>query len=381
MHTLLMGKPRWCQRLLVYIRGEAVPSWWMTLRLTPLWLLSLLYGVIVMGRYASYAWGLCRRRRLPCRVISVGNLTVGGTGKTPLTIWLARWYQQQGWRVAVLSRGYGAREASPVQVVSTGAGPLMDWRTAGDEPYMLAQALPGIPVLIAPDRYLGGRYACEHFSAQVLILDDGFQHYALHRDLDVVLIDASNPFGSGALLPRGILREPLRALRRADVIILTRVDLATATLFGLCKQMRRWHAQRPIYTTVTVAEALSQRGHDRPDGTTQLAGQRVVAFAGIGNPSALVATMEQLGAEVVEYLVFPDHHPYTEADWQAILDVAQQQHAACLATTDKDAVRVAADWDAPIPLYTVRVGITFVQGHESFTRQLASLMEGVHTHA
>jgi tetraacyldisaccharide 4'-kinase len=352
----------------------------MKLRLTPLWLLSLLYGVIVMGRYASYAWGLCRRRRLPCRVISVGNLTVGGTGKTPLTIWLARWYRRQGWRVVVLSRGYGAHRERPVQVVSTGAGPLIDWRAAGDEPYMLAQALPGIPVLIALDRYLGGRYACEHFRAQVLILDDGFQHYALHRDLDVVLIDASNPFGAGALLPRGMLREPLRALQRADVVVLTRVDMATETLSALYKHIRRWHARPPI-SSVTVAEALSQWGHDRLETPTQLAGQRVVAFAGIGNPSALVATLEQLGAEVVACLVYPDHHPYTLDDWQAILEVAQQQRAAYLVTTDKDAVRMATDWDAPLPLYTVRVGITFVQGHESFTQQLATLMAGIPTHA
>ena len=381
MHTVRMGKPRWRQTVLAYMQGRAAPSGWVRLGLTPLWVLSQLYGGLVLGRYASYAWGIRRRQRLPCRVISIGNLTVGGTGKTPLTIWLARWLQKQGWRVVVLSRGYGGRAERPVQVVSTGAGPLLDWRIAGDEPYMLAHALPGIPVLIAADRYLGGQYACAHLDAQVLILDDGFQHYALHRDLDVVLIDASNPFGPGALLPRGILREPRRALQRADVIVLTRVDMATGTLPALCQQIRRWHARQPIYALVTVAEAWSQWGHDRLDGTTRLAGQRVVAFAGIGQPSALLATLAQLGAEVAACLEFPDHHPYTVDDWQAILAVALQQRAVCMVTTDKDAVRLAADWQAPMPLYIVRVDITFVQGQASFTQQLATLMEGAHMHA
>jgi len=223
-------------------------------------------------------------------------------------MWVARWYQQQGWRVVVLSRGYGAQPAARLRVVSSGHGPLLNWQTAGDEPYLLASSLPGVPVLIGKDRYQTGRYAYEQFGAQVLILDDGFQHYALRRDLDIVLIDTSNPFGPGTLLPRGILREPLRALRRADAIMLTRVEMAGETLPALCQQIRRWNSQQPIYHMTTVVEALHQRETSRVVDLAALRPHRVVAFVGIGNPQAFVSTFTQLGAEVVALLVFSDNH-------------------------------------------------------------------------
>src|SRR5205823_10945352 len=234
VQTILMGGVRWRQALYTGMLGVQVPSVWRQAGLAPLWLASQCYRGLVHGHLASYTWGVRRRRKLPCVVVSIGNLTLGGTGKTPLTMWVARWYQQQGWRVAVLSRGYGARPPTRLRVVSSGDGPLIDWQAAGDEPYLLACCLPGVPVLICQDRYRTGRYAYEQFGAHVLILDDGFQHYTLQRDLDIVLIDASNPFGSGSLFPCGILREPLRALRRADAMVLTRMEMAGETLPVLC---------------------------------------------------------------------------------------------------------------------------------------------------
>ena len=276
-----------------------MPSLWLQAGLAPLWLASHGYRGLAWGHRASYTWGVRRRRRLPCAVVSIGNLTLGGTGKTPLTMWVARWYQQQGWRVAVLSRGYGARPAARFRVVSSGHGPLLDWQAAGDEPYLLACSLPGVPVLIGKDRYRTGRYAYEQFGTHVLILDDGFQHHALQRDLDIVLIDASNPFGPGALFPRGILREPLRALRRAHAIVLTRVEMATATLPTLCRHIRQWNSQQPIYRMATVVEALHQQGTHRVVELAALRQCRGVAFVGIGNPQAFVNTLTQLDAEVV----------------------------------------------------------------------------------
>jgi tetraacyldisaccharide 4'-kinase len=223
-------------------------------------------------------------------VVSIGNLTLGGTGKTPLTMWVARWYQQQGVRVAVLSRGYGARPAARCRVVSSGHGPLLAWQEAGDEPYLLACALPGVPVLIGKDRYGTGRYACEQFGAQVVILDDGFQHHALQRDLDIVLIDASNPFGSGTLFPRGILREPLRALRRAHAIVLTRVELAGAQLPVLCQQIRL-EQSTAISHMATVVEPYA-RGH-APSSLPPTAASRG-GFCGYWQSTGFVSTLTQL---------------------------------------------------------------------------------------
>jgi len=289
-------------------------------------------------------------------------------------MWVARWYQQQGWRVAILSRGYGARPAACLRVVSSGHGPLLDWQVAGDEPYLLACSLPGVPVLIGKDRYRTGRYAYEQFGAHVLILDDGFQHHALQRDLDIVLIDASNPFGPGALFPRGILREPLWALRRAHAIVLTRVEMATARLPTLCQQIRQWNSQQPIYRMATVVEALHQQDTHSVVELAALRQYRGVAFVGIGNPQAFVSTLTRLGAEVVTLFVFPDHHPYTQEDWQTMVAEVNKQRATYLITTEKDAVRLAPSWHASVPLYTLRIGVTFAASDPSFSHQLQALM-------
>lgn len=374
VETLYLGSARWRHTLYIAMRSQATPAGWWWLGLASLRLLSRLYHGIVCASACSYAYGLRRRWQLPCQVVSIGNLTLGGTGKTPLTMWVARWYQQQGWRVAVLSRGYGGHAEGRPRVVSAGAGPLYDWQEVGDEPYLLARELLGIPVLTGKNRYLSGRYACEHFGSQVLVLDDGFQHYALQRDLDVVLIDTTNPFGHGALLPRGSLREPLRALQRADILVLTRTELAGNTLSPLTAQIRRWNAQPPLCYMTTVIEALCQRENGMPRDVTWLRQRRVVALVGIGNPEAFAATLTRLGSEVATLVVFPDHHPYTEDDWHAIVATVQQQGAACLVTTTKDAVRLAPSWQAPVPVYTLRTGITFTEGEEVLQQQLQALM-------
>ncbi len=374
MQTILMGGLRWRQTLYTSMWGLQAPSLWLQTGLAPLWLASQCYRGLARGHLASYTWGIRRQRQLPCLVVSIGNLTLGGTGKTPLTMWVARWYQQQGWRVAVLSRGYGAHPGARLRVVSSGHGPLLDWQAAGDEPYLLACALPGVPILIGKDRYRTGRYAYEQFGAQVLILDDGFQHHALQRDLDIVLIDASNPFGSGTLFPRGILRESLRALQRADAIVLTRVEMAGAALPTLCQQIRRWNSQQPIYRMVTVAETLHRQDTRSTADLATLHQCRGVAVAVIGNPQAFVSILTQLGAEVVALLVFPDHHPYTQEDWRTIIATVDTQQAGCLVTTEKDAVRLAPSWHASVPFYTLRIGVTFTASDSLFSHQLQALM-------
>lgn len=365
-----MGSVRRHRALYESLWGRSRPPAWLRPGLAPLWLASHAYGALVRGRQWSYARGLCRTRRLPCLVVSIGNLTLGGTGKTPLAMWVARWYQQHGWRVAVLSRGYGARPGAPRRVVSAGAGPLVEWRAAGDEPYLLACALPGVPVCIGKNRYETGRYAYERFGAQVLVLDDGFQHYALHRDCDIVLIDASNPFGHGSLVPRGILREPLQALRRAHAVVLTRVELAGKGLPALCAQIRRWAGQQPIYHMRTVAESVQRWPTEEQQSLEALRHCRVVTFAGIGNPQAFVTTVRDLGAEVAACLVFHDHHPYSAEDWCRILEVARQHQAQYLLTTEKDAVRLDPAWQTSLPLLILRIGVTFTTDGPLLAHQL-----------
>lgn len=371
VETIFMGGSRWQYTLYGYMRGALAPSAGVRLALAPLRLGSLLYRGIAC---TSYTWELRKRRRLPCPVVSIGNLTVGGTGKTPLTIWLARWLRQQGWRVVVLSRGYGGQRRDKPCVVSIGEGPLRAWSEVGDEPYLLAQELPGIPILVGKDRFASGQHAREYFGAQVVILDDGFQHYRLARDLDIVLIDATNPFGQGALLPRGILREPLRALQRADAVVLTRVELAQDALGDVTEQIRAWAPHLPIYHLRTTVQAVWEGDMHGCSGAASLRSRRVVAFAGIGNPQAFAATLTQLGYNVAALVVFPDHHPYTERDWRAIIDVMHRYEADCLVTTTKDRVRLLPSWQASALLYTIRIEVAFREDERPFQQQLHALM-------
>ncbi|MDH3599883.1 MAG: tetraacyldisaccharide 4'-kinase [Candidatus Tectomicrobia bacterium] len=371
METIFMGGGDWQYTLYGYMRGALTPSSGVRLALTPLRLGSLLYRGMAS---TSSTWELRKRRRLPCPVVSIGNLTVGGTGKTPLTIWLARWLRQQGWRVAVLSRGYGGSRRDEPCVVSTGEGPLHTWSEVGDEPYLLAQELPGIPILVGKDRFASGQHARQHFGAQVVILDDGFQHYRLARDLDIVLIDATNPFGQGALLPRGILREPLRALQRADAVVLTRVELAQDAIGDVTEQIRGWAPHLPIYHLRTTVQAVWEEDMHVCRDAASLCSRRVVAFAGIGNPEAFAATLTQLGYDVAALVVFPDHHPYTERDGHAIIDVLRRYEADCLVTTTKDRVRLPPSWQASAPLFTIRIEVAFSEDGHPFQQQLQALM-------
>lgn len=375
MDTIVMGGVPWQQALYASMRGEERLVGWAQPAQMFLSLVSQGYRVVCWGYALSYMAGLRRQHRLPCRVVSIGNVTLGGTGKTPLTLWMARWLQRQGWRVVVLSRGYGGYGAARTRVVSEGDGPVCAWSEVGDEPYLLAQELPGVPVLIGACRVLSGRVACEQFGAQVVVLDDGFQHRALRREMDIVLIDATNPFGHGALVPRGNLREPLPALRRASALVLTRTELAGEMLPALIEQLRRWYGHRPIYHMQTVVEALWDVGDQRCEEVTVLRRRRVVAFAGIGNPDAFAATLRQCGCDVVALLVFPDHHRYTVADWQAILDLTRRYGGECVVTTTKDAIRLESSWQAPMPLYTVRTDVTFAHDEKPLTAQLLALLD------
>jgi tetraacyldisaccharide 4'-kinase len=326
-------------------------------------ILSFPYGGAVFLRNAAYNGRLLTQKKLPCPVISIGNITVGGTGKTPTVITIADLMKKHGYRPAVLSRGYGGNTKSPINVVSDGQNILMNWKDAGDEPVLLAQSLPGIPVLTGMDRFLTGTAAAERFGANILILDDAFQHRRLFRDTDIVLLDAARPFGNGFLLPRGYLRENHSALARADILLRTGSVEKTEPLPGdiLLPSFRGVHKPTGIVSGKT--------GQIEPPGT--LRGQKVMAFAGIGSPEAFRLSLVALGADVVSCQDFPDHHPYSDSDIDDLRHLAADGGTTRLVTTEKDGVRLAdfPDFLKEVSLLRVSMEITPLT---SFTELLLS---------
>lgn len=318
-------------------------------------LIRLLYPLSLLFRLAGgirtrlYDWGIITPVLLPCPVISVGNITVGGTGKTPLVIYLARFLQARGFRPAILSRGYGGRSRSPVRVVSDGRHLIMGYDEAGDEAVLMARSMRGVPVIAGPDRGRTGRYVLDHLGCDVLILDDGFQHRRLHRDLDIVLVDEQRPFGNGLLLPAGPLREPASALGRAGVLVLTGgADRETGEKAPVDKRPPPVGPVKelPVGARIPVLRAY-HRPRDLARGGTgeilsagELRGKRIVGFCGIGKPENFRGTLSTLGAAVAAFIAFPDHHRYGPADLAGIETVAIQEKAECIVTTEKDGVRL-----------------------------------------
>ena len=302
--------------------------------------LSLLYGVAVWARVLAYRLGIYRRRYLPAFVISIGNLTAGGTGKTPAVEMIATWALQQGYRPAVLSRGYGGDFRGEVLVVSDGKEVKSDPITSGDEPYFLARRLLHIPVIVSEQRYRGGLLACEEFGCDFLILDDGFQHIGLHRDLDIVLLDDASPFGNEYLLPRGPLRETKESLKRADALVLTR-----------CSRREKDHAARtylsrefprvPVFSSDHIPSRVLLPAKDKVIPVRDLKGKRVIAFAGIAQPAYFRFSLEKLGVEILVFEAFSDHHIYHAQEIENLLTTKERLHAHYLLMTGKDWVKVA----------------------------------------
>lgn len=325
--------------------------------------LSIPYGVAVAARNRLHDGGLLRQRRLRRPVISVGNLTVGGTGKTPAVICIANLLIGRGYRPAVLSRGYGGRAKSPVNVVSDGRHIRMGWQEAGDEPVLIARALPAVPVLTGSRRFFTGQEAVETFGADVLILDDAFQHRSLCRDIDIVLLDAARPFGNGFLLPRGPLREPPESLRRADLLLRTGDAEREEPL--------REAAALPSFRAKHQPQGLVAGETGRIEPVAALSGQKVFAFAGIGSPEAFRRSLAGLGAVVVGFRIYPDHHPYGLADIGEIRLLAEKSGAARIVTTEKDGVRLTDFPDFLPELSLLRIAMEITPG-ERFAESILS---------
>lgn len=302
--------------------------------------LSIGYGAALRLHLGAYRLGLARRLRLPALVISIGNITVGGTGKTTAAIAVARWLSDRGKRVAVLSRGYRGSAERQALVVSEGVGPLVSPGVAGDEPYLISRALPGVSVLVGKDRRQTGRLAVERLGAEVLVLDDGLQYQRLAKDVEIALVDALAPFGYDSLIPRGLLREPAANLARADAIWITHSDLVRENDLRALRKRVQGYAPNARVRETRHAPVRLRRPADGTELPAEAAkGRRVVALSGIGNPVAFQRTLEQIGAVLVDHLRFPDHHPYHATELRGLL-AGQPANVEMIVTTSKDVVRI-----------------------------------------
>ena len=340
--------------------------------------LSLLYREIIKLRNRLYDAGLCKQEKLPGEVISVGNITVGGTGKTTMAIMLANMLKKHGYRPAILSRGYGGKKKTPVNIVSDGHHLLMGHVEAGDEPVLMAKSARGIPVLTSPKRTLTGRVAMEALGANILILDDGFQHRSLFRDIDIVLLDVTRPLGNGRLLPRGPLRESPGALKRTDIIVWTggdggpeeKNDTPPRSLHSICPGCD----SIPVFRGYHRPKYLIQGGTAYPLG--YLDGKRVCAFAGIGSPESFRKTVESLGGRVVAFIPFPDHHRYDRKDIAMIQRIANDLEAEITVTTEKDGIKLVDFPSFLEELFLLPVEMEIVPSGEAFERLILDKLAG-----
>lgn len=293
---------------------------------------SLVYALIQQLRAALYRIGLLNSMRLPCPVISIGNLTVGGTGKTPVTAHIARLLLAQGYRVAVLSRGYGGSLEGTCVVVSDGATVMVQPEQCGDEPYLLASTIPGLMVITGSDRHAAGLMALEQLSPDLFLLDDGFQHLRLQRDLNILLLDYNRPFGNGWTLPGGLMREPRPAAQRADLVIQTRCPDNAALITVVPGKPALAAAHR-------LVDARPLRGGDHLS-LSSLQGPGFLAFAGIAQPDIFFDGLRDKGINVVHTLSFPDHALYDHARLAEILAALRSSRAEYAITTEKDGVKL-----------------------------------------
>jgi tetraacyldisaccharide 4'-kinase len=333
--------------------------------------LGALYSAATRARLALYRKGALRVHKIASPVISVGNLTTGGTGKTPLVEWIARAAAKEGRRVCILTRGYGRRNAGTRVLVSDGEQILADASAGGDEPRLLAEMLQGMAAVISDaDRVGAARWAEENLKSNLFILDDGFQHLRIARDLDIVAVDATNPWGGGRLLPTGRLREPLNGLTRADLIILTRTEQAPE-IDSLRKKAERLSNGRPVLLsrtrtkaihpldeTMMTSEVSNIASHPLSFIPHPLPSQPVAAFCAVGNPAAFFAYVTGDGYDPSYTRAFPDHHVYKQTDVDALVNEAKRQGAHSLLTTAKDAVKLRS-LRFDLPCYVLEIGLEF----------------------
>jgi tetraacyldisaccharide 4'-kinase len=333
------------------------------LLLLPLKLASYIFYIIVSTRAFLYKLGLLETDELKCRVICVGNITSGGTGKTPAVQLLAGKMQQQAIKVAILSRGYKGNLGGRLEVVADEQQILRSAAEVGDEPCLLANKLPGIPVVVGKKRWRAGMYAYSRFAPQAIILDDGYQHLQLARQVNIMVIDATNPFGNRHLLPRGTLREPLSALSRAQIFLLTKTNL-TEDIASLMDVLKKYNPAAPMLTSIHQPVNVTELGKKKTHSLKWFKGKKVVCFCGIADPASFINTIQGLGAEIAGHLNFPDHYTYTADDLKQLADEAKKMDAEALITTEKDAVRIADFIPPDMPMLTLNIELKITNEEE-----------------
>jgi tetraacyldisaccharide 4'-kinase len=344
-----------------------------------LYVLSFLFSFIVQLRWYLYEHRIFRNKPLGCLVVVVGNLTVGGTGKTPVVEKFARTLTERGRKVAILSRGYKSKkeplpkklwrklthgEEAPPKIVSDGKTVLLDSEVAGDEPYMLACNLPGVVVLCDKNRVKAGSFAIRRFGCDTLILDDGFQYLPLKGRLNLLLVDKTNPFGNQHLLPRGILREPIKHLSRASYIFLTKSDGTQDE--ALLELIREHNPKAEIIECSHQPQYLQAIDSGERLPLDILKGAHLSAFSGIASPESFENMLRGYGAEIRYNHRFLDHHRFSRAEIQHVYDQAAEAKLDMIVTTEKDAVRLFEDLKPTIPIYFLRLEIDILSGEEDF---------------
>ena len=335
--------------------------------------LAPLYSCLMANRSSLYRRGFFRQHKLEVPVISVGNLVLGGTGKTPLVVYLAEFLRKHEKKPAVLSRGYKGAASGPVNVVSDENSVLLDAATAGDEPRLLAEKLPGTPVITGRKRSVTGRFALEAFGVDHIILDDGFQHLSLKRDLDLVLFSSRKLLGNGRVLPGGELREPLSALKRADAFVLTgNIQPGDEKIAEFIRFLAARFPGKPLFTgSYMPADTLSRTFSGRDDILSLAEGREipVFGFCGIANPGSFHHTLREAGLKLVGFRAFADHHAYTRDDILELCRHGSSAGAHALIATEKDLVKIRDRFQPELPLLTLPVRLKMNSDFDLYLRR------------
>ena len=331
--------------------------WWL------LWA-AIPYGVVAWLRALLYYWGWFAQRRLPVPVLSVGNLTLGGTGKTPVVIMLAEWLLAQGKRVAILSRGYRRTSTDPYLLVSNGERLLVGPDEAGDEPFLMAQRCPKAIVAVGADRYELGYWVLDRFPIDCLILDDGFQHLGLYRDVNLLLVDATDAEGLAALVPAGRLREPLQAVARATAILVTRADVP-AQVTEVCHKLQATLGPMPdpiqvVFRPESLVSVVT--GSSQPRSWAK--GKTALLCSGVGHAGSFRALVETIGIRILDEVVYADHHAYTSQDVERLRAKATELQAELVVTTEKDACKLASLLQPTDSWWAVRLTTDVIIGED-----------------
>lgn len=344
-------------------------------------MMSEIYAKIIRCRNFLYAKGWLKTKSVNAKVFSIGNITTGGTGKTPLVIWIYEFLQQKGFNCAILTRGYKANKISDFksQISNLKTQNLkLKTQNYNDEPMILAKSCPNAKVIINANRAAGAKEAVDKFGAKALIMDDGFQHRRLERDMDIIAIDATMPFGFGRLLPAGLLREPVSSLHRADAAVITRCDQAAGTQLDDIEDKLRM-ANVNMVIARSIHKAVCVKMLDKKEASLdELKGKSVFAFCGIGNPEAFIQTIQDTGAHLAGSKIYDDHYNYTEKDISAIYRQAENLQAEMILSTQKDWTKTAllAAGKEKMPFGYLAIKLQFINGEQELKELIEKVLAG-----